>query len=115
MNKSLSLILIQPSVKVPDVLIEKFSVLDLDTNLLDQEEGLREVGIPVNAKIQVRDPNYGLFEIEKDMYGNPFFYVSPIYVACALSEVKELSQWDQSILKFVKSLRPEIKVVPWWH
>ena len=120
--KLLSLILIQPLCTNPSqfldhapVQIEHYSVLDLHTNLLPLSKGLRDAGLPLNKRIQVRDPNYGLFELEKDMYGDKFFYATPQQMVNALDEVMLLSEWDDAVMKFLKLLSPEIKVIPWWH
>lgn len=114
-EKLLSLILIQPDLDMDVAQIEHYSVLDLNNPLLSQAETLRNAGTNLEMRMQIRDPNYGLFETEKDMYGGKFFYVSPHQMAFSMSESGLLSEWDDSIMKFLSSLNPTIKVVPWWH
>lgn len=115
MAKLLSLILIQPDTDTDVEQIEHYSVLDVDNPLLVHIESLRKVGTTLDARIQIRDPNYGLFEAEKNMYGEKFFWVSPHQMAFTMSEVSLLSEWDDCIMKFLSSLDPKIKVIPWWR
>lgn len=115
MAKILSLILIQPETNLKVEQLEHYSVIDLDANLLEHEASLIEAGTPLNVKIQIRDPNYGLFETEKNMYGVPFFYVEPRQIAELLDKIIPPTEWDDSIMKFLNSIDSKVKVVPWWR
>lgn len=115
MSESLTLLLVRPEELAGKKEVEVFSQIRLDTNLLSLGQELKEIGQRLTFKVLVHHDDHGRYATDQDEHGQPLFFVSTHGAAFMLSEIPLLSEWDQSVMKFLNSLDPTIKVIPWWH
>lgn len=115
MARLLTLILFQPQTRLTGMPIETSADIHLDNPLVGQENALRQMGTVMAFPIYRNHDDHGIYKTETDNTGKPLFYLSTHQLAFALSELPLLSEWDQSVMKFLSSLDPTIKVIPWWH
>lgn len=115
MPRLLTLYLVQPGAILKGSAVESHSTIRLDTNLLTVEQDLIKNGQPLGTSLLMQHDDHGLHHTDIDPYGRPLVYVSTHVMAFTLSELPLLSEWDQSVMKFLSSLDPTIKVIPWWH
>lgn len=113
-SKLLTLLLVRPNPAFPEVAAEAYASIHIDTDVTAVEEEIKKVAKPLEVKMLRHHDDHGLYTTDIDRHGRPLLYLSTHRMAFMLSELQILSEWDQSVMKFLSSLDPTIKVVPWW-
>lgn len=115
MTKVLTLVIIQPNAPSNGKEIQGFTQMRLDTNLISLEEELKAVGQPLDSNFLFHHDEYGLVSCDRDKYAQPFVTVTPRQMVLALFKNPLLSEWDDSVMKFIDTLDPNTKIIPWWN
>ncbi len=94
-----------------------FNVLRMHLQDLEALAALQEVAVPLQRRFFRVDSEKGLTEETTDAYGHPLTSAPAQAIAHCLSRVPDesLSNWDQAVLAFLRTLPADLRAVLWWH
>ena len=90
------------------------TMIHIECQAFEFFERLQKVATPLSVPVQYANED-GLNEYTTDLYDDPITFVTASQFLLEWDkEQSNLNDWDQAMIAFVRSLKPDRRIILWW-